>query len=79
MHSSDHLAFWTMKLSLLGDSPPGDEHVEDVVLLDVVDGLLVRDHGEVVAVELEDLVVNSEPGSDGGTVGGNLRHVNAVV
>ena len=63
---------------ILRDAFSGDEHVEDGVLLDVVHGLLVRDHGEVVAVALEDLVVNPEPGLDGRGVLADRGHVNAL-
>lgn len=47
-------------LSGVGDSLPGDEHVQHGVLLDVLHRLLVCHHGEVVSVHLEYFVVNLE-------------------
>ena len=44
----------------MSDALPGHEQVEDCVLLDVLDGLAVRHHGEVVAVALQDLVVSAK-------------------
>ena len=44
----------------LGNSFSSHEHVEDWLLLDVVHCLLVGDHGEVVAIQLEDLIVHTQ-------------------
>ena len=43
------------------DPLPGHQHIKGGVLLDVVHGLLVSHHGEIVAVQLEDLVVDPQP------------------
>ena len=75
------VAFWHPALcivSRLRDPLPGHQHVERGVLLDVGHGLLVRDHGEVVSVALQDLVVDAEAGLDGGAVASDLGHVDAL-
>ena len=38
--------------SRVSDSDAGDEHVQHGMLLDVVDGFLVRDHGEIDSIAL---------------------------
>jgi len=63
----------------LRDTFPGDEHVEDGRLLDVVDGLLVGHHREVVAVQLQDLVVDAQTCSSGCAVFCNISHVDSIV
>jgi hypothetical protein len=57
---------------------PGHKHVEHVVLLDVVDSLFVGDHGEVVAIKLEDLVVHTQAGLAGGAVFIDVCHIDAL-
>ena len=42
----------------LCDALPGHEHVEDGVTLDVGHSFLVRHHGEVIPVQLEDLIMD---------------------
>lgn len=61
------------------DPPPGDEEVQHRVPPDVVHGLLVRDHGEVVSVALQDLVVHPQPRPLGRAPLAHLRDVDAVV
>ena len=65
-------------MSRLRDPLPGDEHVERGALPDVRHGLLVRDHGEVVAVALQDLVVDAKAGVNGGALLGNGGDVDAL-
>lgn len=36
------------------DAFPRDQHIEDGMLLDVLDSLLVGDHGEIVPIHLKD-------------------------
>lgn len=57
---------------------PGDQHVQRFALLDVLDSLLVRDEREIVAVDLEDLVVNSEIRAGGRAVGFNDCDINTL-
>lgn len=64
--------------SVLRDPLPGNEHVEDVVFLDVVDRLLVRHHCKVVSVALQDLVVDSKTSLHGGGVLVDCCHINAL-
>lgn len=61
------------------DSFSGHQDIQGPGLLDVVHRLLVRDHGEVVAVELQDLVVHHQPGPAGGAVGRDLCNVHSAV
>lgn len=57
----------------------GNKNVEHPCLLDVVHGLFVRHHREVVPIELQDLVIDQKPGLARRTVGGDLRNVDSVV
>ena len=50
-----------MPMLCLSDSLPSNQHIQDVVLLDIVHGLLVSHHSEVVAVQLKDLVMHPQP------------------
>lgn len=50
-----------------------------MVLLDVVDRLLVRDHREVVAVQLQYLVVHPQAGPARRAVLVDVRHVDSAV
>ena len=65
--------------SRLSNPFSGHKNIEHPCLLDVVHGLFVRHHREVVPIKLENLVINQEPGLARRTVGGNLRHVDSVV
>ena len=49
-----------MPMLCLSDSLPSNQHIQDVVLLDIVHGLLVSHHSEVVAVQLKDLVMHPQ-------------------
>lgn len=66
-------------MSLVCDALPGDQHVKHRMLSNVVDRLLVRDHREVVAVALEDLVAQLQAALAGRTLLQHARHVDAVV
>jgi len=61
-----------------GHALASHQHVEYGVFPDVAHGLFVRDHGEVVAIALEDLVVDPQTGSSGGTALVNLGHIDAL-
>ena len=63
----------------LRDPFPRHQYVQGPCSLDVVHGLLVRHHSEVVAVKLEDLVVNQKTRLARGAVRGDLRDVDTVV
>ncbi len=54
--------YFEMHVSCLHHPFSGHERVEDGILRYVAHSFLVRDHGEVVAVGLEDLVMQSTPG-----------------
>ena len=40
---------------------------------------LIADHGEVISIELKDLVMNSESTSAGGTLLNHLSHIDPIV
>lgn len=56
-----------------------DKEVEDGMLLDVVDGLLVSHHGEVVAIALQYLVVNAQSCTSSCTPVMDLSAIDAIV
>jgi hypothetical protein len=57
----------------------GHQQVQHVRLLDDLHGLLVRAQRHVVAIALQDLVVDSQTSPVGCRVLGHVRHVHAVV
>lgn len=61
------------------DALPGDEQIEDGIFPNVADGLLVRDHREIVPVTLQDLVVHPQARLGCRTALVHLRHIDAVV
>lgn len=61
-----------------GHALAGHQHVEYRVFPDVAHGLFVGDHGEVVAVALQDLVVDPQTCSGGGTALVHLGHIDAL-
>lgn len=61
-----------------GDTLAGDQQIEDRIFPNVADGLLVRDHREIVAIALEYLVVYPQTRFGGSTFIMDLRHVDAL-
>ena len=57
---------------------PGDQHVESFAFLDVLDGLLVSDQREIIAVDLKNLVMDSQVRGRGWTVRFNDCHINTL-
>lgn len=63
----------------MSDALTGDQQVQDGMLLDVVDGLFVRHHGEIVAIALQDFVVDTQPRPGSRTAVMDLGTVDTIV
>merc|ERR1712181_94249 len=66
-------------MSRLCNSFSCNQHVEHRQPLDIIHCLLMGHHGEVIAIELQDLVMNSESTPAGGALLHHRRHIDPVV